>query len=92
MMIIREQFMNKYGKEFIMETMSNNNNNVNARIVHKLAIQSPENYLVYQYLNEIAKLHNLDWKVDYMPPVAPSTSTSIENFGHVCLLFLLFYY
>jgi vacuolar protein sorting-associated protein IST1 len=81
--IIREQLIIKFGKEFGMECMSNTNNIVNARIVHKLSVMTPENYLVYQYLNEIAKSHNLDWSMQYDPP-PPSSSILPENYGHVC--------
>eukprot|EP01117_Protostelium_nocturnum_P010337 TRINITY_DN3716_c0_g1_i4.p1 TRINITY_DN3716_c0_g1~~TRINITY_DN3716_c0_g1_i4.p1 ORF type:complete len:376 (+),score=99.45 TRINITY_DN3716_c0_g1_i4:214-1341(+) len=70
--LIRDQLGLKYGKEFVLDTMSNKDNCVNSRIVHKLSVQAPENYLVYQYLNEIAKSHNLDWKAEIHPPMNPT--------------------
>jgi vacuolar protein sorting-associated protein IST1 len=68
----------KFGKEFATAAVQNRDNCVNARvicrrfshsvqIVHKLSIQTPENYLVFQYLNEIAKMYNLEWKAEYTP-------------------------
>jgi len=65
--VIREQLISKFGREFAMGSMQNKDNCVNARVVHKLSIQTPENYLVFQYLNEIAKAYNLDWKADFAP-------------------------
>eukprot|EP01118_Nematostelium_gracile_P004619 TRINITY_DN1543_c0_g1_i2.p1 TRINITY_DN1543_c0_g1~~TRINITY_DN1543_c0_g1_i2.p1 ORF type:complete len:444 (+),score=74.63 TRINITY_DN1543_c0_g1_i2:32-1333(+) len=69
---IRDLLIAKFGKELAMEAVHNKDNCVNARIVHKLSIQTPENYLVYQYLAEIAKAHNLDWKANFAvePPTA----------------------
>jgi hypothetical protein len=37
------------------------------QVIHKLSIQTPENYLVFQYLNEIAKYYSLDWHADFAP-------------------------
>jgi len=69
--VIREQLISKFGREFAMDSMQNKDNCVNARVVHKLSIQTPENYLVFQYLNEIAKAYNLDLKADFAPePIA----------------------
>lgn len=64
---IREQLIHKFGKEFGMASMSNKENCVNPRVVHKLSIQTPENYIVFQYLNEIAKSFGLEWKHDLVP-------------------------
>eukprot|EP01114_Cavostelium_apophysatum_P002807 TRINITY_DN1250_c0_g1_i1.p1 TRINITY_DN1250_c0_g1~~TRINITY_DN1250_c0_g1_i1.p1 ORF type:complete len:431 (+),score=92.36 TRINITY_DN1250_c0_g1_i1:99-1391(+) len=65
--VIREQLMGKFGKEFAMDAMTNKDNCVNARVVHKLSVQTPENYLVFQYLNEIARAFNLEWKAEFEP-------------------------
>jgi len=78
--VIREQFIVKFGKHFAQEAMSNQNNCVNARVVHKLSILTPENYLVYQYLTEIAKSYGLDWKAPQTETISPiSTSKSNQN-------------
>lgn len=60
-----------------MNAVNNKDNIVNARVVHKLSVQTPENYLVFQYLNEIAKSYNIDWKADFVEPIQnlPSATT-----------------
>jgi vacuolar protein sorting-associated protein IST1 len=81
---VREQLIARFGKDFAMNAVHNKDNIVNARVVHKLSVQTPENYLVFQYLNEIAKSYNLDWKADFVPeplkmdqlPQIPSSSSS----------------
>jgi len=65
--MIRQMLIIKFGKEFAADAVHNTDNCVNARIVHKLSIQTPENYLVFQYLNEIAKMYNLAWKAEFVP-------------------------
>ena len=40
---------------------------VNPRVAHKLSIQPPEPFLVYQYLAEIARAYNVDWCPDTDP-------------------------
>jgi len=62
---VREQLIAKFGRELALAAVNNKDNCVNARVVHKLSIQTPENYLVFQYLNEIAKAFNLDWKAEF---------------------------
>jgi hypothetical protein len=59
--------------------MRNKDNCVNARVIHKLAIQTPENYLVFQYLNEIAKSHNLEWRAEISEPgiLPPAAQTGL---------------
>jgi len=57
---------------------------VNARVVHKLSVQTPENYLVFQYLNEIAKTYNLEWKAEFavdppLPNKAPMNEVSFPE-------------
>lgn len=67
--LIREQLIAKFGKEFALDAIHNKDNCANTRVVHKLSVQTPENYLVFQYLNEIAKAYNLEWKAEI--PVEP---------------------
>eukprot|EP00126_Sphaerothecum_destruens_P001358 Sdes_comp14173_c0_seq1m3406 len=70
---IRDQLILKYGKDFGMDVMENKDSVVNERIIHKLSIQTPDSYLVSQYLEVIAKSHNVNW----VPPVVEfSTSFS----------------
>jgi len=79
--VVREQLFLKFGKELAHQAMHNHDNCVNARVVHKLSIQTPENYLVFQYLNEIAKAYGLDWKAEFAPePVKIETSNLTMQF------------
>lgn len=66
---VREFMIIKFGREMGLAAVHNKDNCVNARIVHKLSVQTPENYLVFQYLNEIAKSYNLDWQADFVEPI-----------------------
>jgi len=77
---IREMLIIKFGRELATCAVHNKDNCVNARIVHKLSIQTPENYLVFQYLNEIAKSYNLEWKADFaIEPVQLETPTVLQT-------------
>jgi len=82
--VVREQLFYKFGKELAHQAMHNHENCVNARVVHKLSIQTPENYLVFQYLNEIAKAYGLDWKAEFTPEpikietLSPAASNHME--------------
>jgi len=84
LLIIREQLAAKFSKEFALNAMSNKDNCVNARVVHKLSIQTPENYLVYQYLNEIARGANLQElePPHHIEPPRVVEPIHMENFGH----------
>jgi len=85
LLVVREQLASKFGKEFGANAMSNKDNCVNARVIHKLSVQTPENYLVYQYLNEIARGANLQ---ELEPPqVEPPhiEPLHIENLGHTTI-------
>jgi len=78
--IVREQLIVKFGKELALSAVHNKENCVNARVVHKLSIQTPENYLVFQYLNEIAKSFNLDWKAEFeqQPQIVQGIDSTIS--------------
>lgn len=77
--VIRQQLFYKFGKEFANEAIMNKDNCVNARVIHKLAVQTPENYMVYNYLNEVAKSYGVDWQSDI---VAPEPSSQSPNHNH----------
>lgn len=79
--VIRQQLFYKFGKEFANEAIMNKDNCVNARVVHKLAVQTPENYMVYNYLNEIAKGHGVDWQSEVIAP-EPTSPSSTTTHGH----------
>nr|CAG8441867.1 7659_t:CDS:2 [Entrophospora candida] len=57
---IRDQFISKFGKEFVKNAVENVNDCVNERIVQKLIVDNPDSFLVERYLEEIAKSFNLD--------------------------------
>ncbi|KAJ3278597.1 Vacuolar protein sorting-associated protein ist1, partial [Borealophlyctis nickersoniae] len=59
--MVRDQLIMKFGKEFAMAAMENQNDIVNSRIVHKLKVQTPDPVLVNQYLKTIAKAYNVNW-------------------------------
>ncbi|KNC99974.1 uncharacterized protein SPPG_05349 [Spizellomyces punctatus DAOM BR117] len=58
---VRDQVIMKFGKDFAMAAMENQNDIVNSRIVHKLKVQTPDPVLVNQYLKTIAKAYNVQW-------------------------------
>jgi len=76
---IRKQFIIKFGKPFAQDAMSNKDNCVNARVVHKLGILTPENYLVYQYLTDIAKSFSIDWKAPQHETISQPTSNLSQS-------------
>ncbi|KAK9721394.1 Vacuolar protein sorting-associated protein ist1 [Basidiobolus ranarum] len=61
---VRDQFAAKYGREFVVTALDNRDSTVNPRIIHKLQVHTPEPFLVNQYLLDIAKAYNVDWKPD----------------------------
>jgi vacuolar protein sorting-associated protein IST1 len=52
---VRAQFIEKYGKPFASEAMENKGNCVNAKIIHKMSVITPDNATVFEYLGSIAK-------------------------------------
>jgi len=79
MATIREQLISKFGKEFGNNAITNKEGCVNSRVIHKLSVQTPENYLVFQYLKEIAKSNNLEWKADFEPQIEDLVHTKIHD-------------
>ncbi|ORX90207.1 DUF292-domain-containing protein [Basidiobolus meristosporus CBS 931.73] len=73
---IRDQFAAKYGREFVLGALDNRDNTVNPRIIHKLQVHTPEPFLVNQYLLDIAKAYNVDWKPDNESLVSDLISNS----------------
>ena len=62
--IVSDQFSAKYGKEFAEASKKNSLNNVNEKLIHKLAVQAPPRILVENYLQEIAKTYNVAYTPD----------------------------
>ncbi|KAJ3150222.1 hypothetical protein HDU89_003311 [Geranomyces variabilis] len=59
--MVRDQLIMKFGREFAVAAMENQNDIVNSRIVHKLKVQTPDPVLVDQYLKTIAKAYNVPY-------------------------------
>jgi len=79
LLVVRQQLLLKYGREFVMEATSNRDNCVNARVVHKLSVQMPETYVVFQYLNEIAKYYDVNWKAELSSDPNDSISNNVSS-------------
>lgn len=62
LMEVRNQFALKYGKQFVENASENKDLAVNQRIIFKLGIKVPEPYLCVQYLEAIAREHNIEWE------------------------------
>ncbi|KAI9320867.1 DUF292-domain-containing protein [Dichotomocladium elegans] len=58
---IRDQFVVKYGKEFVLNAMENTGNVVNERVLSKLQVSAPDPFLVERYLEEIARSYDVMW-------------------------------
>ncbi|EED86570.1 predicted protein, partial [Thalassiosira pseudonana CCMP1335] len=61
LVIIRQQFRYKFGKEFDDEAMQNVGGVINERVAAKLSVQPPSAYLVQTYLEKIADEHEVQW-------------------------------
>ena len=59
MKVVCEQLTAKYGKEFAQRCKTNELNNVNEKLMHKISVQAPPRMLVDKYLEEIAKSFNV---------------------------------
>lgn len=58
---VRSMFIQKYGKPFASEAMENKGSCVNAKVIHKMSIVTPETCHVFDCLGSIAKEYNIDW-------------------------------
>ncbi|CAG8815812.1 42830_t:CDS:2, partial [Gigaspora margarita] len=58
--LVRDQLIAKFGKEFALNAIENNNN----CLIQKLVFSAADPYLVNSYLEEIARSYNVDWKLD----------------------------
>ncbi|KAF8899164.1 DUF292-domain-containing protein [Infundibulicybe gibba] len=66
--VLRDILMHKFGREFSISVMENQNGCVSERIVRKLSVATPPRELVDAYLVEIAKAYRVDWS-----PAIPRT-------------------
>lgn len=61
LLLIRKQFIAKYGKEFGENAMRNADGCLNERVVSKLSVEPPAAYLVQTYLERICEQFSVDW-------------------------------
>ncbi|KAJ1540712.1 Vacuolar protein sorting-associated protein ist1 [Cladochytrium tenue] len=59
---VQAQLFAKFGKDFGMAALANENDVVNSRLVHKLRIQAPDPLLIDQYLVTIARAYNAPYE------------------------------
>jgi len=74
LMLIRKQFVAKYGKPFEENAMRNYDGCLNERVVSKLSVQPPAAYLVQTYLERICEQFEVDWT----PSMKLTADTAIE--------------
>ncbi|KAI8983434.1 regulator of Vps4 activity in the MVB pathway-domain-containing protein [Pilobolus umbonatus] len=60
--LVRDQLASKFGKEFMLQAMENDNEQVNPRIIVKLQVNAPDPFLVERYLDEIARTYDINWR------------------------------
>ena len=65
LLLIRKQFVAKYGKMFEENAMRNEHGMLNDRVVSKLSIEPPPAYLVQSYLEKICEQYSVDWTPSY---------------------------
>mmetsp|Transcript_4022 Transcript_4022/g.11502 ORF Transcript_4022/g.11502 Transcript_4022/m.11502 type:complete len:377 (+) Transcript_4022:777-1907(+) len=73
LLVVRKQFIAKYGKKFHENAMSNAGGILNERVVTKLSVQPPAAYLVQTYLEQICEKFEVDW--------SPTTRLSATQMG-----------
>ncbi|CAG2248588.1 IST1 homolog isoform X1 [Mytilus edulis] len=78
--IVADQLSAKYGKEFAQSCRTNELNNVNEKVMHKLGVQAPPKILIERYMIEIAKTYNVPFEPD------PSVMAQDEIFAAENLL------
>lgn len=57
----RQLLVEKYGKDFALQAMENNDGKVAERVVKKLEVKPPDPELVTLYLKEIARTYGVHW-------------------------------
>lgn len=74
LLMIRKQFVAKYGKAFEENAMRNYDGCLNERVVSKLSVEPPAAYLVQTYLERICEQFDVDWT----PSMKLTADTAIE--------------
>jgi vacuolar protein sorting-associated protein IST1 len=57
--VVRDQLTAKYGKEFVQACTTNQDGNVNEKLMHKLSVQAIPRQLTDKYLEEIARCYKV---------------------------------
>jgi hypothetical protein len=76
---IASQLTKKFGSKFADAAMRNEHNEVNIRLSQKLTYRPPSKMLVRKYLEEIAKVYDVEWQpvaADFEEEHAPFASPS----------------
>ena len=68
---VRGLLAEKYGKEFVLRAMENQDDKVNDKVLKKLSVEPPRQELVQGYLEEIAKAYGVDWPKRSRPESPP---------------------
>ena len=58
---VRTLFAEKFGKEFLLQSIDNSDGKVSEKVVKKLSVAPPKPELVDGYLEEIAKAYGVNW-------------------------------
>lgn len=64
LLVLKNQFIIKYGKEFCQACLSNSNHDVNPKVMQKLNVKAPPANLCEAYLVEIAKSYDVEFTPD----------------------------
>ncbi|KAI3622582.1 hypothetical protein WG66_015912 [Moniliophthora roreri] len=75
--VLRDILMHKYGREFSVKVMENQDGCVSDRVVRKLEVLTPSPELVDAYMAEIAKAYG----VDYTPGMPKSQASENDGKG-----------
>ena len=59
--VVRQLLMDKFGKEFALQAMENQDGKVADRVLTRLRIEPPSHELVESYLTAIAEGYHIDW-------------------------------
>ena len=61
---ITQQLTAKFGQKFAEMSITNQSENVNEKVMHRLGFQTPPKRLVESYMKEIAKNYHVEYEVD----------------------------
>lgn len=61
LVVLRQMFAHKYGKQFESDALGNVDGKVNAKVITKLSVDPPPQDLVTRYLKEIARTYHVNW-------------------------------